>query len=159
MAIFVNELKEELDNIRTINLAKRTQHLAEKVFWLLISILGTVWFFYFMSFQFKMWSDNSTIKTKIKASLSDLDYPSITFCSKFANKYGVAKRFGNYLDPGADLDDPFLVWHRRNAIKCSIEQRVNTLIDENDLNPQMKEVIYHDMCITWTHSPSSCKVS
>ena len=97
MAVNLNEIKEELDNIRTINLAKNT-HLAEKLFWILVSTLGTIWFFYFMSFQFILWRDSSTIEGKIKSNLSDVDYPAISFCSKYVNKYGVAERFGNYLD-------------------------------------------------------------
>ena len=167
MAIFLNQIKEEISNIRTIELAKNTRYLVEKILWTLILIAGTLWFFYFMSFQFKIWSDSSTIKTKIKASLSDLDYPSITFCSKYANKYGVAERFGNYLDPKETINQEFLVWLRKTALNCTIGKHVQQVVSDNDLQGFQEELyflenegkIFFELCMNWEYPASSCKVS
>ena len=169
MAIFLDQIKEEIGNIRTIELAKNTRYVVEKILWTLILIAGTLWFFYFMSFQFKIWSDSSTIKTKIKASLSDLDYPSITFCSKYANKYGVAERFGNYLDPKATLNQEFLLWLRKTAINCTIGKHVQKVAKDNNLQEyQVQEGIYllkdngelfFELCMNWKYPASSCKVN
>ena len=172
MAIFLNQIKEEISNIRTIELAKNTRYVVEKILWILILIAGTLWFFYFMSFQFKIWSDSSTIKTKIKASLSDLDYPSITFCSKYANKYGVAERFGNYLDPKETINQEFLVWLRKTAINCTIEHHVQKVAKDNGLQEYHQGLYFleddfflkdegkllFELCMNWKHPASSCKV-
>ena len=44
----------EIKSIRTIDLACKTTNLLEKILWLLIGIIGTIWAIYFIALQVMM---------------------------------------------------------------------------------------------------------
>ena len=129
MTNFLRSLKEELWNIRTIDLTRSTQRIVEKVFWLLIALAGTIWFCYFMAYQVELWRKNVIFISKAKVKLAEVNYPAVSFCSRKANKYGVAERLGNHLDARAEIDSEFLTWLRQTAINCSLDN-----IQKQELN-------------------------
>ena len=48
---FYKELSAELRSIKTIDLAYKTTNILEKILWILIGTIGTVWVVYFVTFQ------------------------------------------------------------------------------------------------------------
>ena len=121
----IETIKEEIWNIRTLDLTRSAIGIVEKVFWILVALSGTVWFFYFMAFQVTLWNNNNIFISKAKMTLADIDYPAVTFCSPRANKFGVGERLGNYIDPNAKVTNQFLTWLRKSAIECSIDRKVS----------------------------------
>ena len=121
-----DSIKRELQNIRTFDLTKESAHIYGRVVWSLIALFGLVWFFFFMKFQIQLWNDKNIILSKALMELSDIDYPAVTFCSKSANKLGVAERLGNYLNPDIKLDMEPLSWIKKSVIKCAIDNRKPT---------------------------------
>ena len=89
---------KELRNITTIDLAFQAKNILEKTLWAIIGIIGTVWVFYFVGIQFKLWEQHPSLVTKIDYELADVSYPAITVCSKGSTKYAIAERLGNYID-------------------------------------------------------------
>ena len=51
MTTFYKELFSELRSIKTIDLAYKNTNFLEKLLWILIGIIGTGWFVYFVAFQ------------------------------------------------------------------------------------------------------------
>ena len=125
MVMVSDKIKEEIWTIRTIDLTRKAHHVLERLFWLLLAISGTVWFFYFMSHQVKLWNVNKIVVSKLRMKLSDLNYPAVTFCSESVNKYGVAEQLGNHLDAESYLNHDFLAWIRKYTISCSIDDSYN----------------------------------
>ena len=152
MRVTIESLKEELWNIRTLDLTRSTIKIVERVFWILVAISGTIWFFYFMSFQVQLWNKNSIFISKAKMKLADIDYPAITFCSTRANRYGVAERLGNYIDPSKKVDSEFLIWLRKTALNSSIHQEMHTYQEKYSKSCVDKSIPYKDRI-------SDCKVS
>ena len=151
MRVTVESLKEELWNIRTLDLTRSTIKIVERVFWILVAISGTLWFFYFMSFQIQLWNRNSIFISKAKMKLADIDYPAITFCSTRANKHGVAERLGNYIDPSKKVDNEFLIWLRKTALDCSIDQEMHIYKEKYTKSCDDKSIPFKDRI-------SDCKV-
>ena len=151
MRVTIESLKEELWNIRTLDLTRSTIKIVERVFWILVAISGTIWFFYFMSFQVQLWNKNSIFISKAKMKLADIDYPAITFCSTRANKHGVAERLGNYIDPSKKVDNEFLIWLRKTALDCSIDQEMHIYKEKYTKSCDDKSIPFKDRI-------SDCKV-
>ena len=120
----LRKLKEEFFNVRTLELIKVTSYFIEKLFWLVVLLSGTTWFIYYASVQIITQNKQNRIVTRGEGKLSELDYPSVTFCSRAANKYGIAERIGNHLDSKIHQDNDFLSWTREIALNCSLEMNV-----------------------------------
>ena len=157
MWVPIERLKEEFSDVRTVDLISKSKKMAERLFWFLIATSGTMWFFIFMSFQFEIWNRNSIQITKADVNLSDLNYPAVTFCSKSANKYGVAERVGNYLNANSDLEHEFFSWIRAFSIGCAL-----FLIRRGETGSANNYYIdiYKENCLTYTveHTSPSCEV-
>ena len=160
-AALLQNLKEELLKVKTFKLITRASHASEKLFWIIVAISGTVWFLYFMSFQFRIWNDNSTFKSRAKLNLSDIDYPAVTFCSNSANKYGIVERFGNYLNSDAKLNHEFISW-LQNVITACVMDMIIESVEKMEYCPQstcsLSDGIYNGFCIGNPLFPSACKV-
>ena len=120
MKVTIAAIKDELLMIRTLELSKKTTLVMEKVLWILIALCGTVWFCFFMASQVKLWKENKIIISNAAMDLSEVDYPSITFCSERGYKYGVAQRLGNYLNPDKKINNQLLAWIRKATLMCAI---------------------------------------
>ena len=94
---------DELRNITTVDLAFKAGCILEKLLWVTIGIIGTIWASVFISSQFELWNESPWLTTRAHVHLSEVKYPAITFCSDGATKYAVAERLGNYIDPGRSL--------------------------------------------------------
>ena len=76
-------LVEEIRGITTIDLAFKANNVLEKILWIIILLLGTVWASYFITVQFRQWVEHPSIITKEEfVMLSDIDFPVMTICSK-----------------------------------------------------------------------------
>ena len=155
----IERLKEEAFNVRTVDLISKSKKIAERLFWFLVAFCGALWFFTFMASQVEIWKQNSVLITKANVKLSDLDYPAVTFCSKTANKYGIAERFGNYLDPKVDQNQAFFSWLRSIAVRCALKYIKNgntgyyLAIDQK----WEKREVYNDFCLAPSEDTSSPK--
>ena len=145
-------IKEEILKFRTLELISTVNGIIEKIFWSLIALAGTIWFFYFMSFQIKLWNENKIVISPAATKLSDIKYPAVTFCSPSANKYGVAERLGNYLNPNIKVNHEFLTWIRKVAVNC---------ISHNGTNKDMistSDSMYKQYCVQMSPNDTACKV-
>ena len=156
MTTSFEKLKEEFLRVRSFELIKTTSYIIEKVFWFLIFLFGTIWFFYFMSTQFATWNQNNMVSSNAKLKLSDIKAPAITFSSRSANKYGIAERMGNFLNSEAHLHHEFLSWVRKVAMNCSFEMGVRKTKDYLGINPEETNGMYNAYC-SW--DMASCQVS
>ena len=77
-----NEFLNELKSIRIIDLAFESKNIFEKLFWILIGIIGIIWVCYFIPFQFLDWDKNPSIRQIGDFHLSELEYPAMTVCTK-----------------------------------------------------------------------------
>ena len=156
----VEKLKEEILGFRTLGLIKSATLIIEKLFWLLIVILGTIWFIFFIGFQITLWNTHPTTATKGQLALSDIDYPAVTFCSKVANKYGIVERFGNHLDPHTKLKNDELSWLQKQIMNCSFSKHVENVKKWNGVKGQTNGM-YNKFCLSRSVGESSppCKVS
>ena len=75
-------LVQSLKRIFTIELASNASSLIEKVLWLLIAVIGSIWGYYFIKSLIDTWIESPLIISKGNVDLTDLKYPAITFCSK-----------------------------------------------------------------------------
>ena len=156
MAAAIERLKEEAFNIRTVELISKSKKIAERLFWFLVAFCGALWFVTFMASQVEIWKQNSVLITKAEVELSDLDYPAVTFCSKTANKYGVAERFGNYLDPKVDQNQAFCSWLRTIVVRCALKYIKNGNTGYHLITGEKYDV-YNDFCLAPSGDPTSPK--
>ena len=134
---YLQNLKQEVLKVKTIDLVNRASRVLEKLLWIAIAISGTVWFLSFMSFQFKIWNENLTFRTESNVVLSDIDRPAVTFCSKTANKYGIVERLGDHINPNANLNQEFFAWLRKIIVNGTT----------NDFKFYMRQKMEKDMGI------------
>ena len=91
-------LKDQLKAILSLKLIYTAKSVIEKLFWIIISLGGTIYISYIVFSQFNYWNENPVLITKGSMPLSELKLPAITFCHKGAQKFGFVERFVNYLD-------------------------------------------------------------
>ena len=85
-------LIDELRGITTIDLAFKSVNILEKIIWIIILIIGTVWACYFIQLQFLIWAEQPSIIVKSdNVKLSDVKYPAMTICSKAVFPIGTQK--------------------------------------------------------------------
>ena len=140
MVLSAKDLVEEVLNIRTIELTKTAANIIERIIWILIAIAGTIWFISFMVSQVTLWNNHKTVVSKAELKLSDIDYPSVSVCSKSANKYGIVEKLGNNLNPNANLDVEFLAWWKEKALQCSMTNHIKTTRIQNG------DMLYNKFC-------------
>ena len=95
----LRRLKDELKNIRTIELAYQKNLFLERIFWAVLGILGVAWAFYFVPSNLEVWKNNPSIVSKGNVDLSEIDYPAITIAPSGITKFAIAERLANYLKP------------------------------------------------------------
>ena len=152
MVFSAKDLVEEILNIRTFELTKTAANIIERIIWILIAIAGTIWFISFMVSQFTLWNNHKTVVSKAELKLSDIDYPSVSVCSKSANKYGIVEKLGNNLNPKTKLNVEFLMWWKEKALFCSLENHIKTARIQNGY------MLFNEFC-QGDKSYFSCQVS
>ena len=112
-------LMDEIKDITSIGLATKATSILEKVLWITILLIGTLWACYFITIQFELWDAQPFIVTKADVSLAELSYPAMTICSHGSTKYAIAERLGNYIDPESDVLEKALSISLQNLIICA----------------------------------------
>ena len=123
----LREIFNEVQSITTVDLGYKATNILEKLLWAIVGLIGTIWAFYFVAFQFMLWNENPSIISQDNADLSDIRYPAVTFCSKGATKYAVAERLGNYMDPEADIFEKFPIVDPQNLFLCAYLYQISYL--------------------------------
>ena len=123
-------LKEELRNITTLNLIANTSCVLEKILWALIAICGTLFIYDVVYVQLENWRDNPTLITKEMKDLSDMPLPSMTFCHKGLQKYGLVERLGNVNDSNKEIPKEVLAI-RNEFLKVQL-QKMGDVLDGSD---------------------------
>ena len=67
----------------------------EKVFWIVVCILGSILGIYIINNQILSWQDNPIVSSSISIPLHQVDVPAVTLCHRGSSKFAIAKRFGN----------------------------------------------------------------
>lgn len=111
--------------IVSLKQAIEASHLIEKLIWICLGTLGTVYFAYLLTSQVKSWDENSILVSKRQKSINEIDFPAITFCSQSNTQYAVAERFGNFLDLDANFTKEKLLPIRNLLILLEIEANSN----------------------------------
>ena len=115
----LSPLKQEINEILSIRLVNSTRYLLEKLFWLSIAIVGSVYIVHIVQNQLKFWNENAVLITQGTRKLSELKKPAITFCHQGAQKYAFIERFVNYIDVYKTI--PKEIYEIRNqAIKLQV---------------------------------------
>ena len=117
---------EELKNFTTLNLIANTSSILEKIFWASIAILGTLFIYNVVFVQLQNWEDNPTLITTEMKRLSNMPLPSVTFCHKGLEKYGVVEQLANYIDPEKQVPKE-VVAIRNEFLKLQIRKRSKDL--------------------------------
>ena len=79
----IKVLEAELRGITTIDFVYKAANIIEKIFWLIILLIGTIWACYFITLQFQLWTEQPSIVTNaLNVDLADLNFPAMTICSK-----------------------------------------------------------------------------
>ena len=107
----------ELRRITTIDLACKATSFLEKILWVIIFILGTIWAVYFIALQFISFDENASVLIQGNIETTDLKYPAITLCPKVTTRWGIVERLGNYIDP-LNLPKELLLL-RHNSFMCA----------------------------------------
>ena len=94
-------------------------HLIEKLIWICLGILGSVYFGYLLVSQVNSWDENSILVSQEQKSITDIDFPAITFCTKSSTKFGIVERIGNSLDFSSDFAKKLILPRRNFFIKKS----------------------------------------
>ena len=93
----LGDIINELENVRTIELAVNSTKILERLVWILFGVLGIGWAVYFLPNQYSLWGNNPSLISLKHVPLSDLDYPSVTLVPQRITKNAIAERLGNYL--------------------------------------------------------------
>ena len=107
--------------IVSLKQAIEASHFIEKLIWICLGTLGTVYFLYLLTSQVKSWDENSILVSKWQKSINEIDFPAITFCSQSNTQYAVAERIGNFLDLDAKFTKEKLLPIRNLLIQKEVE--------------------------------------
>ena len=122
--------KEELRNITTVNLMSNATSILEKILWIIIAFLGSFFIYEVFKTQLKNWNENPTLQTKTIRKLSEMPLPSMTFCHKGVQKYGVAEKLANMIDPEKEIPKEVLTI-RNEFLKVQF-QKIKSKLDGTD---------------------------
>ena len=122
--------------------------LIEKLIWITIGTVGTIYFAYLLVSQVNSWDENSVLVSWQQKSIDEIDFPALTFCTKSSNKYAIAERFGNALDPNSEFVKNKLLPFRNEWIKDDILK-----------NWEMTKRLYLTKCTQGKYDEAYCNVS
>ena len=145
------KLRNELKNVRSIDLACKSEKLTEKCVWTLLGIIGIVWACYFIPGQIELWKESPSIVTKGQAELSDIKYPGISIRMPGSTHYGIAERMGNLLK---SYDPPEEFLQIRNIyLLCGTIYRSNEMRFGGHayLDKDFYDTIINGICLPFGH--------
>ena len=142
----MNFLKNSI--IVSLKQAIEASLLIEKLIWITLGTLGTVYFGYLLVTQVDSWDKNAILVSQRKMRTNEIDFPALTFCTKSSNKYAIAERFGNALDPNSEFVKNKLLPFRNEWIKDDILK-----------NWEMTKRLYLTKCTQGKYDEAYCNVS
>ena len=148
MKMYWTELFDELRTITTLDLAYKASSILEKILWILIGITGTIWAVYYINQAFISWEESPSVIIQGNLNSTNLKYPAVTICPKFSNKYGIAERLGNFIDPH-NLPEELLKM-RHNFFMCATRLY--------KLQPSAGKKEYNERCIASEDKDIGCQV-
>ena len=111
-------LKEEFHGFTSVRLIHATRNVLEKILWISIAIVGTIWIGDLFINQVNFWNENPVLATKGTKALSEITAPAVTFCHKGVLKYSLVENLVNILDVNKTI--PSEIFQIRNeAIKIN----------------------------------------
>ena len=150
MKMYREQLFDELRNITTFGLFYKSSNILEKILWTLIGLTGTIWAVYFINLQFISMKKSPSVMIQGDLNSIDLKYPAVTICPKFSNKYGIAERLGNFIDPN-NLPEELLTL-RQNFFLCATPAQYK-------VEPSVAKRYYNEGCLASEEKDKSCQVS
>lgn len=155
MSSFMKKIHDTLKEtiVGTLSLCFKANNIIEKICWLLMWILGSIYMSMIISDQFESWNLNPTITSRKWIDLSEVDAPAITFCHQGNTRLEAADR----LLQAAGTNNEKVKKLRNRFLKHSIEKLVH--FDSNAYNglrfeqdPKKIKKIYKENC----NRDSSC---
>ena len=89
---YYDALNTQFNNFTSIDFVRKASNLIEKVIWITIAIIGTIWIGKILYTQLDVMNDFPVLKTKESMDLLKMTSPAITFCPKMASEYSVAEK-------------------------------------------------------------------
>ena len=126
------KIKEELNNITSLNLISNSKNIVEKILWAAIAIFGTVFIYDVVSTQLQYWEDHPSVTSLQMMKLDDFKLPAVTFCHKGLQKYSIVERLANYINPEKNVPVEFFKF-RNIGMKVQINNEKSQL--SPDLTP------------------------
>ena len=111
-----DQLTNQLGDFTSIRFVAKTANVIEKLLWISIAIVGTVYIGYTMFSQIQYWNEFPVLQTKGTLDLSNMTFPAITFCPKTVPQFGIVEGLGNYLDLNKFVP-PEAIMIRNEAVK------------------------------------------
>ena len=93
------KLREELDGITTLNLFLNSANILEKLLWVTIAVLGTLFIYDIVFAQWTYWQLHPGVTSVARKKLAKIEPPAITLCSSGLQNYGFFERIVNHIDP------------------------------------------------------------
>ena len=114
-------------------------HIVEKILWVSMGILGTVFMSFFVASQVDSWGSNPILPTRKWIDLSKVDFPAITFCHQGNTRMAFVER----MIQAADERSPKMKTLRNLFLKNSVEHMIKEWSDEYINNPEDLSIAYH----------------
>ena len=120
MSSFMKKIHDTLKEtiVGTLSLCFKANNIIEKICWLLMWILGSIYMSMIISDQFESWNLNPTITSRKWIDLSEVEAPAITFCHQGNTRLEVADR----LLQAADENSVKVRKLRNRFLKHSVEK-------------------------------------
>jgi hypothetical protein len=139
--------------VGTLSLCFKANNIIEKICWLLIWILGSIYVVIIIADMFESWNLNPTISSRKWIDLSEVDIPAITFCHQGNTRMEVADRLlqaaGDNNVKVRKLRSKFLKHSVEKLLKFESTQRYNLYVPiptRFEQNPKAIKKIYKEQC-------------
>ena len=108
--------------ILSIKLAFEATAIIEKLIWISFAILGSTYFGHLLLSQIVSWNEHSMIILKGYESISAIDFPAITFCTRTNTKYAIMERIGNTLNLDSEFTKKHILPIRNDIIDNDVDE-------------------------------------
>jgi hypothetical protein len=150
MSTFIKTIHDALKEtiVGTLSLCFIASNVIEKICWLVMWILGSIYMIMIISDQFESWNLNPTISSRKLIDLSEVEAPAITFCHQGNTRLEVADRL---LQAAGDNNGKVRKLRNR-FLKHSVEKLLHLeSIDwlgfsRFEQNPKKIKAIYKEKC-------------
>ena len=141
-------LKETI--VGTLSLCFNANNIIEKICWLLMYILGSIYMIMIISDQFESWNLNPTISSRKLIDLSEVEAPAITFCHQGNTRLEAADRL---LQASGDSNEKVRKLRNR-FLKHAVEKLLQAesidwgwgYYSRFEQNPKKIKAIYKEKC-------------